>query len=72
MSFTHAQIFDLLLDLANSENGTNLLMQMTLNAFMKSERHTSAGKSARLCQWLPTEKSQWLWQGNGSKSSKNS
>lgn len=39
MNFTHVQISELLLDLANSENGTNLLMQMTLNAFMKSERH---------------------------------
>jgi hypothetical protein len=28
-----------LLNIANSENGTNLLMQMTLDAFMKSERH---------------------------------
>jgi transposase-like protein len=27
-----------MLNIANSENGTNLLMQMTLNAFMKSER----------------------------------
>ncbi|QBO57411.1 hypothetical protein NBC122_00564 [Chryseobacterium salivictor] len=33
------QISDLLLNVANSENGSNLLMQLTLNAFMKSERH---------------------------------
>ena len=39
MNFTHEQISGLMLDLANSENGTNLLMQLTLNAFMKSERH---------------------------------
>jgi hypothetical protein len=26
------------LEIANSENGTNLLMQMTLETFMKSER----------------------------------
>jgi putative transposase len=38
MNFTHAQISELLLEVANSENGTNLLMQMTLEAFMKSER----------------------------------
>lgn len=38
MNFTHTQISELLLDLANSENGSNLLMQMTLEAFMKSER----------------------------------
>jgi putative transposase len=39
MNFTQEQISELLLDVANSENGTNLLLQMTLNAFMKSERH---------------------------------
>jgi putative transposase len=39
MNFTHEQISELLLNIANSEDGTNLLMQMTLNAFMKSERH---------------------------------
>ncbi|MEB3800114.1 IS256 family transposase [Flavobacterium columnare] len=38
MDFTHAQISELLLEVANSENGTNLLMQMTLETFMKSER----------------------------------
>ena len=38
MNFTHAQISELLLEIANSENGTNLLMQMTLETFMKSER----------------------------------
>lgn len=38
MNFTQEQISELLLNIANSENGTNLLMQMTLNAFMKSER----------------------------------
>lgn len=38
MNFTQEQISELMLDIANSENGTNLLMQMTLNAFMKSER----------------------------------
>ena len=39
MNFTQEQISELMLNLANSENGTNLLMQLTLNAFMKSERH---------------------------------
>lgn len=39
MNFTQEQISGLMLDIANSENGTNLLMQLTLNAFMKSERH---------------------------------
>ena len=39
MNFTQEQISELLLEIANSENGTNLLLQMTLNAFMKSERH---------------------------------
>ena len=38
MNFTHAQISELLLEIANSENGTNLLMQLTLETFMKSER----------------------------------
>lgn len=38
MNFTHTQISELLLDIANSENGSNLLMQMTLETFMKSER----------------------------------
>ena len=28
-----------MLNIANSENSSNLLMQMTLTAFMKSERH---------------------------------
>ena len=39
MNFTQEQISELMMNIANSENGTNLLMQMTLNAFMKSERH---------------------------------
>ena len=39
MNFTQEQISELMLNIANSENGTNLLMQMTLNAFMKSERY---------------------------------
>ena len=38
MNFTHTQISELLLEIANSENGSNLLLQMTLEAFMKSER----------------------------------
>jgi putative transposase len=38
MNFTQAQISEILLELANSENGTNLLFQMTLETFMKSER----------------------------------
>lgn len=38
MNFTHTQISELLLEIANSENGSNLLMQMTLETFMKSER----------------------------------
>ncbi|MCW2121144.1 IS256 family transposase [Flavobacterium sp. 7A] len=39
MNLTHDQISELLLKIAKSENGTNLLMQMTLDAFMKSEKH---------------------------------
>ncbi len=38
LNYTQEQISELMLNIANSENGTNLLMQMTLNAFMKSER----------------------------------
>ena len=38
MNFTHEQISELLLEIATSDNGTNLLMQMTLETFMKSER----------------------------------
>ena len=34
-----------MLNIANSENGTNLLMQMTLNAFMKSEHHLDQKKN---------------------------
>ncbi len=39
MNFTQEQISGLMFDLANSENGTNLLMELILNAFMKSESH---------------------------------
>ena len=39
MNFTQTQISELLLEIANSENGTNLLFQMTLETFMKSERN---------------------------------
>ena len=45
MNFTQEQISELMLDIANSENGTNLLMQMTLNAFMKSERQLKTSPS---------------------------
>jgi putative transposase len=38
MNFTHNQISELLLNIANSENGSNILFQMTLETFMKSER----------------------------------
>ena len=38
MNITQDQISELLLDLANKENGTQLLMKMTLEAFMLSER----------------------------------
>jgi len=38
MNFTHEQISELLLEIASSDNGTQLLMQMTLETFMKSER----------------------------------
>ena len=50
MNFTQEQISELLLNIANSENGTNLLMQMTLNAFMKSERqlHQQENPIARI------------------------
>jgi len=45
MNFTQEQISELMLNIANSENGTNLLMQMTLNAFMKSEHHLDQKKN---------------------------
>jgi putative transposase len=38
MNFTHAQISEILLDLANSDNGLELLMKMVLETLMKSER----------------------------------
>ena len=38
MNITHEQISDLLLEIANKENGTQLLMKMSLEALMKSER----------------------------------
>lgn len=38
MNITQEQISSLLLEIANKENGTQLLMQMTLEAFMRSER----------------------------------
>ena len=38
MNFTHELISELLLEIATSDNGTQLLMQMTLETFMKSER----------------------------------
>ncbi len=38
MNITQDRISELLLDLANNENGTQLLMKMTLEAFMLSER----------------------------------
>ncbi|QYS92457.1 transposase [Flavobacterium covae] len=38
MNFTHNQISELLLKIANSHNGSNILLQMTLEVFMKSER----------------------------------
>ena len=47
MNFTREQIYfacstkaigsELILNIANSENGTNILMQMTFNAFVKSD-----------------------------------
>lgn len=38
MNITHEQISDLLLEIANKENGTQILMKMSLEALMKSER----------------------------------
>lgn len=38
MNITQDQISELLLDIANKDNGTQLLMKMTLEAFMRSER----------------------------------
>lgn len=38
MNITHEQISDLLLGIANKENGTQILMKMSLEALMKSER----------------------------------
>jgi len=38
MNITHEQISDLLLEIANKANGTQILMKMSLEALMKSER----------------------------------
>ena len=38
MNFTQEQISDLLFDLANEKGGTHLLLNLTLDAFMKAER----------------------------------
>lgn len=38
MNFTHQQISELLLEIANSEHGSTKLLQLTLDTFMKSER----------------------------------
>ena len=38
MNFTHQQVSELLLSIANSENGSTKLLQLTLDTFMKSER----------------------------------
>lgn len=38
MNFTQEQISELLVEVASKESGTHLLLNMTLNAFMKAER----------------------------------
>ena len=38
MNFTQEQISDLLFDLASEKGGTHLLLNLTLDAFMKAER----------------------------------
>ena len=38
MNFTQEQISDLLFDLATKKGGTHLLLNLTLDAFMKAER----------------------------------
>ena len=38
MNFTQEQISDLLFDLATEKGGTHLLLNLTLDAFMKAER----------------------------------
>ena len=38
MNFTQEQISDLLFDLASEKGGTHLLLNLTIDAFMKAER----------------------------------
>ena len=38
MNFTQEQISDLLFNLASEKGGTHLLLNLTLDAFMKAER----------------------------------
>ena len=38
MNFTQEQISNLLFDLASEKGGTHLLLNLTLDAFMKAER----------------------------------
>lgn len=48
MNITQEQISSLLLEIANKENGTQLLMQMTLEAFMRSERSLHQKNNSQL------------------------
>ena len=52
MNCTQGKISEFMINIANSENGTNLLLQMTLNAFMKSDRFASVRKSKSSCSML--------------------
>jgi hypothetical protein len=56
-----------MLNIANSENGTNLLMQMTLNAFMKSEHHLDQKKSDTYANGYRERKARDFGKENGFK-----
>lgn len=45
MDFTQETISEFMINTANSENGTNLLLQIILNAFIKSEHFLSIRNS---------------------------
>jgi hypothetical protein len=68
---TQEQISELMVKVANSENGTNLLLQMTLKAFIKSESHLHKKENPDAYKWLKRIKSTLFWQGNCFKSSYN-
>lgn len=45
MNITQEKISEFMMNITKSENGTNLLLKMTLNPFMNTERFASIRKS---------------------------